>query len=306
MNIHSGPKAFVLGHPITHSKSPALHTAANAILGSQIVYDRRDVDEQSLSREWRLLTENLDVRGLSITMPLKSAIIGYLDELTPFARAVGVVNTVFWREGKAIGHNTDVSGIVNALNDAGAKPHSGSKFAIWGGGGTAVAALAAMAYMGAETVHVYAREKNRTQGVQNVAKFVGTTFVFHDIKDAGIDAHRYDVIVSTLPAGAADKILEPSLPVRPHAVFLDVSYSVWPSPVASQYSALGGTSVSGLEMLMHQALDQVKLFNGFELDQRLPDEMKILESMCHSVGLPPRTQPPVQVFDAAKLINTGD
>ena len=306
MNIHLGPKAFVLGHPITHSKSPALHSAASVVLGSSIEYGRWDVTERDLPREWQYLTENYDVRGFSVTMPLKSAIIDYLDELTPFARAVGVVNTVFWRNGKAVGHNTDVSGIVNALTDAGANPSADSEYAIWGGGGTATAACAALAYMGAETVHVYAREQSRTQRVQDVAEAVGVEFVFHDMSDAGADAHRYTVTVSTLPAGVADLILEPSSAVAPNSVLLDVSYAVWPSPVAKAYETLGGKSVSGLEMLMHQALDQIKLFNGYELEDRLPQELEILAAMCQSVGLPARTKLPVQVFDQMKLIKTSN
>lgn len=118
------PKAFVLGHPITHSKSPLLHRAAYQVMGLDIRYERLDTRENQLAEVFARYTPQQGTRGFSVTMPLKSAVKGYLDYLTPFAQAVGVVNTVYWQQGPdgkfvSYGDNTDVSGIVNALRQAG-------------------------------------------------------------------------------------------------------------------------------------------------------------------------------------------
>lgn len=302
MTIHDCPKAYVLGHPITHSKSPDLHTAAYRVLGESIVYDRKDTDEDHLPQTFAQLVAEETISGFSVTMPLKSAIIEQLDGLTEFARAVGVVNTVYWRNNQAWGHNTDVSGIVNALNVAGACVRPGQPAAILGGGGTSTAATAALTYMGASHLDVYVRDVSRAQRVQNVADRLGQQITYKPLASYGEEYHRYAVAVSTLPAGAADVFASQLSTTIEDSVLLDVSYDPWPSAIACAFENLGGTVVSGLEMLMYQAVDQVKLFTGRELAERLPDEAEVINAMCSAVGLPSRAIEAVQVYDTKKLL----
>lgn len=300
-----GPKAYVLGHPIKHSKSPTLHKAAYEALGEQLAYERRDTQVADLQQVFAEYSPQSGARGFSVTMPLKSAVLPYLDELTPFARAVGVVNTVYWQqvEGgyQAWGHNTDVSGIVNALRQAGLSGKIESA-AIVGGGGTATAALTACAYLGVGQVSVYVRNEARAQTVKDAAARLSLPLVFERLEDFSADAHRYEVVVSTLPAGAADDLL----PERGEAlgVLLDVTYDPWPSVLADRWAGRGGAVTSGLEMLMYQAVDQVKLFMGRNLDQELPQQNQVLAAMRTAVGLPVTGYTPELVSDPKALSNS--
>jgi len=116
-------RAAVLGHPIGHSKSPALHLAAYARLGEDIGYSAIDVTEEGLPAFMATVRAQEGWRGLSVTMPLKTAMVREVDEVRGVGRVLGVINTVvFEGEGESarrIGYNTDVTGIVNALRNAG-------------------------------------------------------------------------------------------------------------------------------------------------------------------------------------------
>lgn len=299
------PKAFVLGHPISHSKSPLLHRAAYRVLGTDCLYSRLDTDASQLAAVFDRHGTADGTQGFSVTMPLKEAVLAHLDELTPFARAVGVVNTVYWRESatgrQAWGHNTDVSGIVNALRAAGFCGTS-SKPAIIGGGGTATAALAALVYLGAGSVRVFVRDESRAQALRDAAKRLGVDLEFAPLGSYAQVCSDFDLTVCTLPAGAADTLLEGANRAKKPGILLDVSYDPWPSPLASDWEALGGTVTSGLEMLMYQAVDQVKLFTGYRLDERLPREQEVVAAMRQAVGLAPRDQLPEMVWDPGKLM----
>lgn len=298
------PKAFVLGHPIKHSKSPLLHRAAYQQLNEHITYERRDTTEEQVAAVFAELGPDVGTCGFSVTMPLKTVIMQHLDELTLFAQAVGVVNTVFWRkdaEGneRAYGHNTDVSGIVNALRQAGVEGAPRSA-AIIGGGGTATAALAALAYLGTGNVLIFVRDPARALGVSEAAARLGLNITFADIASFSQLYQSFDVTISTLPAGAADALL---VGAPPHLakVLLDVSYDPWPSPLASAWQERGGAVTSGLEMLMYQAVDQVKLFTGRTLEERLPNQAEVLAAMRQAIGLAVTGFDPELVSDPAKL-----
>lgn len=299
------PRAFVLGHPIKHSKSPLLHRAAYRALGIEMDYERLDTREDQLADVFARYTPGQGTRGFSVTMPLKSAVKEYLDCLTPFAQAVGVVNTVYWRhdaDGQLTswGDNTDVSGIVNALRQAGfaGKP---AHAAIIGGGGTATAALAALRTMGAGGVRVFVRDASRAQGVADAATRLGLDLDFLPIDSFAKSYAEFDVTVCTLPAGAADGLLATAEQGESAGYLLDVSYDPWPSVLAGEWEARGGAVTSGLEMLMYQAVDQVKLFTGHERSHPLPLQEEVLTAMRQAVGLPVTGFEPESVNESAWL-----
>lgn len=281
-------KAFVLGQPIEHSLSPVLHSAAYEVLGADISYGRREVGRRGLPEVFAGLVAGGDLAGLSVTMPLKFAIIAELDRLTDFAQTVGVVNTVFWRQGLAWGHNTDVSGIVNALLFAGARLSPGRAPAILGGGGTATAAVAALVALGASSVDVFVRDAVRAGGVAEVASRLGIEVNYLPLESFPGVAARYEAVISTLPSGAADSLAGNLASGLRGAVLLDVSYDPWPSLLATAFEKAGGAVVSGKEMLMYQAFDQVKLFTGGEVTDRGERDLEVLNAMCASIGLPQR------------------
>jgi shikimate dehydrogenase len=281
-------RAAVLGHPISHSKSPALHLAAYSQLGVGISYTAIDVTEQMLPALMGQIRDQPGWRGLSVTMPLKTAMVSEVDEVRGVARTLGVVNTVAFEErgsgSRAIGFNTDVTGIVNAVRHAGGRTPAAP--VILGGGGTAAAAVAALRELGADSARIFVREPSRTADVRHAADSLGFALEVRPIKEAAKPTAAADVVISTLPPRAADGLAAEiaALKTSTPGVLLDVAYDPWPSLVASVWQAGGGAVVPGLEMLLYQAVEQVRLFS------RLDEEVNasVIDVMCDSVGLPRR------------------
>ncbi|MFD5278046.1 shikimate dehydrogenase [Pseudarthrobacter sp. NPDC058362] len=281
-------RAAVLGHPIGHSKSPALHRAAYARLGMDISYTAIDVTEELLPGFMQQVRHQPGWRGLSVTMPLKTAILPELDEVRGIARTLGVVNTVSFEDGgdaaRTIGYNTDVAGIVNALRHGGAGQAPSA--VILGGGGTAASAVAALKELGTDRVHVYVRDPSRAGDVRAAAGSLGLDLDVRPLTEAARPAAEADVVISTLPPRAADGLGSEiaALKTRTPGVLLDVAYDPWPSLAASVWQAGGGTVVPGLEMLLYQAVEQVRLFTRRDGDVNAA----VIDVMCASVGLPRR------------------
>jgi shikimate dehydrogenase len=281
-------RAAVLGHPISHSKSPALHHAAYSKLGIGISYTAIDVTEQLLPSLMRQLRDQPGWRGLSVTMPLKAAMVGEVDEVRGVARTLGVVNTVAFEEhgtgSRAVGFNTDVTGIVNAIRHAGGKTPESP--VILGGGGTAAAAVAALTELGAGSARLFVRDPLRTTEVRAAAESLGLALEVRPLAEAAGTTAAADVVISTLPPRAADGLAAEieALKMPTPGILLDVAYDPWPSRVAAMWAAGGGAVVPGLEMLLYQAVEQVRLFS------RLDEEVNssVIDVMCDSVGLPRR------------------
>ena len=241
-------RAAVLGTPIAHSLSPLLHRAAYAELGMDWTYDAIEVDADGLSA----FLSGLDGawRGLSLTMPLKQAVLPLLDDLSDLARDVEAANTVLLDGGRLTGENTDVHGIVAALADAGITRIQ--RAVVLGGGATARSALAALAELGERSPTLVVRSEPldtmRAAARLGVAPSV-TAFAPEVLHDC-------DLLISTLPPGAADAVAEHA---RHVPALLDVVYDPWPTRLAA---ACTGRVVSGAEMLLHQAARQVELMTG--------------------------------------------
>ena len=303
-------RAYVLGHPIAHSLSPALHRAAYAYLGeANLEYDRRDTLPDDLPAIMRGVrnpagTEEAPyIAGLSVTMPLKTAVIQYCDELSETARVTGAVNTVYPRGERVLGDNTDVIGIVNALLHAGLEPHhERDEPAVIGGGATAISALTALHKLGYRRASVYARSLHKLGSVQEAADRLGVQLSTVALAEfpAEQKARRHNPVISTLPARAADEwasqlsgLKGASATHQP--VLLDVAYNPWPSVLASAWEASGGAVVSGLEMLLYQAVEQVLLFTDCTLQ---PAELLgLINAMCEAVGLPSREHLPAPLAE---------
>ncbi len=268
-------RAAVLGSPVAHSLSPALHTAAYRQLGlTGWSYERVELVEDALPSFLDGL--GADWAGLSLTMPLKQAVIPLLDEISPLAAALGVVNTVTFSPSGAgtglqdpsvrarRGDNTDVAGIERALRGAGVAD-AGSAVVL-GAGATAASAVAALHMLGGEQVLVCARSPARAATVLQAGDRLGVKVAVRSLDQAAAAVARADVVVSTVPAGGLDAMAESLRPGRPGAVLLDVVYDPWPTPLAAAWEAAGGTVVAGVEMLLHQAAEQVRLMTGLAPD----------------------------------------
>jgi shikimate dehydrogenase len=245
-------RAAVLGRPVGHSLSPVLHTAAYAALGlTDWSYTAVDCGEQELPG----LVDGLgpEWAGLSLTMPLKRAALAVADAVDPLAAAVGAANTlVLGRDGRRA-YTTDVAGIADALREAGLPaPRSA---VVLGAGGTAQATLAALRMIGLDAAVVLVREPARAGELRATADRLGVALDLRGGLPGPVP--EADLVVSTLPAGAADGLEPPA-----GAVVLDVVYAPWPTRFAATAAAAGGTVVSGLAMLLHQAAAQVELMTG--------------------------------------------
>ncbi|MFF7072200.1 shikimate dehydrogenase [Streptomyces pseudovenezuelae] len=250
-------RAAVLGKPIAHSLSPVLHRAAYEELGlTGWSYDRFEVDEaalpgfvERLGPEWA---------GLSLTMPLKRAVIPLLDGISDTAASVEAVNTVvFTEDGRRLGDNTDIPGMVAALRERGIEQVDSA--AILGAGATASSALAALARICAGEVVAYVRSEARAAEMRQWGERLDVEVRTADWADAA-EALRAPLVIATTPAGATDALAH-AVPERPAALF-DVLYDPWPTELAARWSMIGGAVVSGLDLLVHQAVLQVEQMTG--------------------------------------------
>ncbi|GAB7052487.1 shikimate dehydrogenase [Catenuloplanes indicus] len=253
-------RAAVLGKPIAHSLSPVLHNAGYAAAGlTGWAYTAIECAESELPG----LVDGLGAqwRGLSVTMPLKEVALTVAAAASPAATALGVANTLVRRaDGSWFADNTDVIGMVTVLRAAGIT--DGAAIALLGGGGTARAALGAAARLGNAPVTVFVRRPEAGAELAPVAATLGVPFRVAPWAEAA-DLRGFDVVVSTVPKGAADH-----LAAGPHwaasTVYFDVVYHPWPTPLAAWAAAGGSPVVTGLDLLHAQALGQFTQFTGVD------------------------------------------
>ena len=253
-------RAAVLGSPIKHSLSPVLHSAAYEALGLHgWHYGMIECDEAGLPA----LVDSMGPQwaGLSLTMPLKRVAMAVADAVSPLAQAVGAANTLVFpavgSTGSRRAENTDVAGMVSALREAGLTRVD--KAVILGGGGTAQSALAAVRELGHRSPVVLVRNLARTGELRETADRLGMRpSVSGRLFDEPLpDA---DLVISTLPGGAADSLSGTRW--KPDTTVLDVVYAPWPTRFAASALAVGCPVVSGLTVLLHQAVAQVELMTG--------------------------------------------
>ncbi|MBU6243644.1 MAG: shikimate dehydrogenase [Actinomycetales bacterium] len=254
-------RAAVLGLPVSHSLSPVMHRAAYAALGLDWAYDAIEVDEAGLAPFLDSLDESW--AGLSLTMPLKEAVIDLLAEVEPTARTLASVNTVLPASGGWRGTNTDVYGMVQALREAGLGPGPATGL-ILGAGATARSALAALAGLGVAEVLLSARRAEAARGLLPLAEAVGVRATVIDwASGSGATPEAVaavQVTVSTVPGDAGVAWLDHAR--RSTGALLDASYHPWPTPLAAAWK--GDVIASGRAMLLWQAVEQVRLMTGMD------------------------------------------
>ena len=249
----------MLGSPVGHSRSPALHRAAYAALGLDgWRYDAIECAEAALPG----LVDGLGPEwvGLSVTMPGKRAALARADLRTERAVAVGSANTlVRLPDGRWRADCTDIDGVTGALRERGwPGPRSGRALLI-GAGATAAAAVAGVAELGIRELTVMVRSPERAAGTVAVAREFGlaTEVVGWDPALPGVSGA--DLVVSTVPAGVADDCARAAAGAE---FVLDAVYHPWPTPMARAVAEAGGRLATGLDMLLHQAFGQVEQFTG--------------------------------------------
>lgn len=256
-------RAAVLGSPIAHSLSPVLHRAAYAAMGlTDWRYDAVECGEEDLAGFLDRIDETW--AGLSLTMPLKRVALKLADRCAEIALAVGGANTLIFRDGMTLAENTDVYGIVTALTEAGLGG-SGSALVL-GGGATAASALVALRELGLERATLAVRDRTRAGEAADAGERAGLIVEIRALAELAELLHGTDLVVSTLPGGAADPYAQqwgPEIAAAGTALF-DVVYAPWPTALGAAVRASGGVVLGGFPMLLHQAVRQVSLMTGRE------------------------------------------
>jgi shikimate dehydrogenase len=254
----------LLGHPVAHSLSPAIHNAAFASEGLDLVYLAFDVAPDYLPAAIEGL-RRLGAVGANLTVPHKQSVLPLLDELDQQARAVGAVNTIVRREDRLLGYNTDVDGFLAALQAAWGRSVEGTSCLLLGAGGAARAVLAALTREGAAEVLVYNRTPIRAERLCAEAEGWSATLcrpVTRD--DLGRRAGDVDLIVNATSAGLG-VVKESPLPadiVTARHFVMDLVYGSEVTPFLEYAASRGARVLDGREMLVQQAARAFELWTG--------------------------------------------
>jgi shikimate dehydrogenase len=197
--------------------------------------------------------------GLSLTMPLKEAVIPLLDRVSETVALSGAANTVVFDDGRRIGHNTDVPGAMRTIRELGLDEVGAAT--LIGGGATARSMLVALTRLGALAVTLVVRRPDAVGGATALADRLGLRHVVVGFEDAAVtDALAAPLVISTVPGGAADGLVT-RLP-HERGPLVDVAYSPWPTGLAAAWQAGGTPVASGFDLLLWQAAEQVELMTG--------------------------------------------
>ncbi len=252
--------AAVLGAPIAHSLSPVLHQAAYDALGlTDWTYRAVHCLPDNLPQVLRELA-NEGLAGVSLTMPLKQAVAPLLARIDGTAARIDVVNTVLFESDEQWwGSNTDIHGIVASLQGAGVTLTPQDRVWIIGAGATATSTIAALAQLGVDRAVVSARRPAAGSQLAELARTLGVQVEVSDWPRLPGRAAA-SLVISTAPAGATDELAVGL--GRVMGTLLDVVYAPWPTPLAAAWKRGGGQVIGGLELLVEQAAEQVRLMTG--------------------------------------------
>jgi shikimate dehydrogenase len=250
----------VLGHPVAHSRSPAMHSAALAELGlsGEWSYEAIDLAPDDFEREVRAMAA-ADFVGVNVTIPHKEAALRIADTASPVAEAIGAANTLVFSEGQIEAHNTDAGGLIAALPG---RPR-GRRALVLGAGGAARAAIWVLAKEGAvvdvDVVDVWNRTGRRAEEV--AAQLGGYPIT-------SPDQSIYGVIVNTTAVGLHGEDPFEHLPLRRGSfheqVVVDMAYSDSPSKLIEVAKAEGAYAIDGIEILVQQGALSLQIWTGCE------------------------------------------
>ena len=244
----------MLGSPVAHSLSPVMHRAAYAELGLDWTYEPVEVRAGELATFLGALGD--DVRGLSVTAPLKTEAAAAAHHRSGVVELLGIANTLVRDDDVLTADNTDVPGAVNALVEAGVAAPSSTR--ILGGGATAASMAHALAEMGARHLDLVVRDPARAVDAVAIARGSGLEVTVSALEDP--PAGDVDLLVSTVPVDAVTATAEAW--VESSGALFDVVYDPWPTALAAAADRAGLAVVSGLDLLAHQAALQVQLMTG--------------------------------------------
>ena len=256
----------VIGNPVEHSLSPAIHNAAFQQLGLNFVYLAWKVE--AIGDAIKGLRALGNFRGASVTIPHKVAVLPLLDEVDAMARHIGAINTIVWENGKLLGTNTDAIGALRALKE-GQAPLGGEPVILLGSGGAARAIAFALAIeAGIRRLHVLGIDNHERRTLasdlaQRTAVQVSEAFL--DEQSLRTALAQGTVLIHCTPIGMAPKSgisCVPSHLLHPALTVMDIVYNPRETKLLSDAKAAGCRTISGLEMFLYQAAAQFEVWTG--------------------------------------------
>jgi shikimate dehydrogenase len=258
----------LLGYPLGHSFSPRLQNAAFTEMALNWVYIPLPVSPSALSGAMAGL-RSMEFIGANVTIPHKQAIMPLLDELSPAARSIGAVNTIVLRNGCLSGENTDVSGFLASLTEAGFNPARRSA-GVLGGGGAARAVCYALAAAGVDRLYLFNRTPRHADDIITDLKkiFPAVDFHCHTLAEVSRMTAGIELLVNATSIGMQPDInscpLPEETPYSAGVVYYDCIYNPLETQFLTRARQAGGKTISGLSMLIHQGAEALRIWSGLE------------------------------------------
>ncbi|MGH2953157.1 MAG: shikimate dehydrogenase [Solirubrobacterales bacterium] len=271
------PKLAVLGDPVSHSRSPAMHNGALAELGlaDEWSYEAIEVRAEDFEARVRAMPAE-GFAGANVTVPHKLAALALADNATETARAIGAANTLTFAGGRIEAENTDAAGLIGAIGE----PVTGRRALVLGAGGSARACVWALREAGAE-VDVWNRTPKKAEAL---AAELGASLAERHEHTQRLEADPYEILVNATTVGVAEANAEAAarrsgvdaepadlkpLPLAADAigathVVVDLPYGPSPTPLARLARERGAKVVDGLEVLVHQGAASLAIWTGLD------------------------------------------
>lgn len=258
----------LLGYPVEHSLSPAMHNAALDHLGLDMVYLPLPAKPEDLGRAVQGMRA-LGFAGANVTIPHKEAVLPWIDELSHQARLIGAVNTLVFGDGKVSGHNTDAAGFLFSLREEAGFDPAGRTCLILGAGGAARAVAVALGRAGAGTVYIANRTREKAAGLARLLdQELGVAARALSLEENELVPvlERSDLVVQASPVGMhphsdAPPIISPTL-LSPETLVYDLIYNPPETAFLRLARERGCRTLNGLDMLVHQGARSFELWTG--------------------------------------------
>ncbi len=251
-------RAAVLGSPISHSLSPLLHQSAYKILGVEGSYEAIEVGSGQLSQF--LADKDFGWTGFSLTMPLKEEVLLLADTVDPVALKISSANMLYRRDNSWFAASTDITGFGYALDSRGFS--KGKTATILGAGATARAVVGALDGR-VDEISIISRNTGREEAIRKCATQSSITFLPWEYTTP---IAQSDLVVNTTPLYGADLFAD-YLPAKVSTLFFEVLYRPWPTVLLAGWRENGGETMDGIDLLVHQAIEQIALFTGVSVDR---------------------------------------
>lgn len=250
----------VIGDPVRHSLSPALHNAAFAALSLDWVSVAFEVGRETVGGALEGV-RSLGLRGVSVTMPLKEAVVELADSMSPTVERLGAANCIVATAGALHADNTDGAGLLASLHRGAGFDAAGARCFVQGAGGAARAAVLALAGAGAAEIVVVGRSPQRAAAAAALAGPAGRVGEASEAAEADLVVNATPAGMSGTPAARVMPAVDPRL-LHAGQLVVDLVYEPRRTPWLAGAAEHGATTVGGLGMLVHQAAAQIELWTG--------------------------------------------